>query len=57
MGSTEVTEADEKILTFLVGTKSLLLHEKEKYINYVVVLFYPWFKFYFLLFLGMAINV
>ena len=32
MGSTEVTEADEKILKFLVGTKSLLLHEKEKYI-------------------------
>ena len=32
MGSTEVTEADEKILKFLVGTKRLLLHEKEKYI-------------------------
>ena len=32
VGSTEVTEADEKILKFLVDTKSLLLHEKEKYI-------------------------
>jgi len=31
VGSTEVTEADEKILKFLVGTKRLLLHEKEKY--------------------------
>ena len=46
----------KKIVGTFIRQASKIAHEWNSHLEIVVVQFYPWFKFYLLLFLGMLIH-